>query len=214
MRRYAVLNGFGLFDESKMEYKKYLDRFVKFIDKNRIDEVVLCGGRTNPAMPDKSEAGTMAEYLAPKIGNNVKIDIEDASITTTQNLRLAKRFIDLSPENTIFVVADAVRFAKVMWIILSDWFALDRRQAIDYWIDFADKVYLSPNHKGNPLRLKDIGKGLRYKNVRVVVDRLHKKYNEAFHTLLTEPLEIEALYDKEIEAKYDGFSMRKFGLKP
>lgn len=213
MKRYAVLPGYGLFDESKTDYKKYLDRFVKLVASKKIDEVVLCGGHTSAVIPDKSEAETMVGYLRPRLGSDVKINLADRPLSTTQNLRFAKQFIDLNPVNKIFVVSDAVRFPKVMWIVLKEWFGLDKQQVADYWISMSDKVYSDPEHRHKPVLLKDIRKQLKYGNVAIIVDRIHNKYKEAVHVLLTEPLEIEALYDSELDAKFNDYTLRKFRLK-
>lgn len=54
--------------------KAYLDRFADFVRKNKVDVAVLCGSHTNLKHKEKSETGTMAEYLRKHIGNNVRVE--------------------------------------------------------------------------------------------------------------------------------------------
>ena len=68
--KYAVLLGYGLFDRSNMNYKRYLDNFASFANKNNIEVVVLSGGHTNPRRPLESEAGTISKYLESKAEQN------------------------------------------------------------------------------------------------------------------------------------------------
>jgi hypothetical protein len=210
--KYAILFGFGLFDESNSKYKDYLDRFVKFVKKKEIDEIVLCGGHTDITQPDKSEAKTMADYITQHLESKVKIHIEDMSITTEQNITFAKNFIDLDNKNKIFVISDGVRFFKIMWILLDRWFGLSKEGIIDNWFNIVQQIYSNPKKKDTTMELKDIKPFLKYENVKIIVDNHHKDYRNSMHTIISEPLEIEGLYDQKVYEKLMYIAKRKFKM--
>jgi putative lipoic acid-binding regulatory protein len=211
MTRYAVIFGFGLFDETNLKYKAYLDRFAKLVAKKKIDAVVLCGGHTNVEFPEKSEAGTMAAYLTPILPDSVKIYTEDRSLTTEQNVKFAKELLDLSPENKIFLVADSVRFFKDFWFVLHHWYGLTKEEIITQLLSIM-LTEISENPK-RTIELKEIKKKLKYKNTEIVIDALHKDYLNAMHTIITELFEIEALYDPKVYDKYMEMTRAKFRVK-
>jgi dihydrodipicolinate synthase/N-acetylneuraminate lyase len=219
MTKYAILLGFGLFEESNQKYKAYLDRFVKFVKKNKIDVVVLCGGHTNLKSPEKSEAGTMADYLTKFLDSNVKIVLEDRSLTTEQNIKFAKEHMNLDPKNKIFIVSDSVRFFKIYWLMLYHWFGLSKDEINAEWLKIAKEAYNNPKKKAINIELKDMKRLLAYKNVRITIDGLHKDYKNAVQVILSEVFEIEGLYDQNVNNRYleqtkaKEEARAKFGLK-
>ena len=68
--KYAVLLGYGLFERSNINYKRYLDNFASFVNKKNIEVVLLSGGHTNLRRPLESEAGTISKYLESKAEQN------------------------------------------------------------------------------------------------------------------------------------------------
>ncbi|MFP3278073.1 MAG: YdcF family protein [Candidatus Micrarchaeota archaeon] len=219
MTNYATLFGFGLFDPSMKKYRGYLDRFLAFTKKKKIDVVVLCGGHTNLKFPEKSEAGTMAEYLKPLLGDNVQVKIEDRSRTTGENILFAKDYIDLSPNNKIFVVTDSVRFFKVYWMVLHYWFGLSKEEISSEWLKIVKKIYNNPKRKHIALQLNDIKNNLAFRNVTIVIDtREHRTYKDAVHQLFSGIIEVEALYNQSIMndfmeiSKVKEEARAKFGL--
>ncbi len=199
MTTYAVLPGFGIFDESKKDYRDYLDRFVALVKKKNVSEVVLCGGATDSGAPGKTEAGTMAEYLRPLLDPDIRVHLEDRSLSSKENVEFAKRFLDLEGGNHVFLVSDGVRFFKMMWFVLHFWFGMGETEIAKYWHDLQEEIYANPKKPDRALRLREISRRLRYKNVAVIIDKIHRSYREAVHPLVTDTLEIEALYDKDIE---------------
>ncbi len=212
LTRYATLFGFGLFDESKKDYKEYLDRFADFVKKNRIDHVILCGGHTDVAHPNKSEAGTMAEYLRPHLGT-ATIHIEDQSITAEQNISFAKKFLDFSDGNHVFLVSDSARFFKNYWIALDRWYGLSKEQIIGMWFDMVKDIYANPKKTEKAIELKDLRHRLKYRNMTVVIDKLHRNYLGAMHTSISEIYEIEGLYDKKVYDLFMQMTRRKFKME-
>lgn len=206
------MNGFGIFDESKKEYKEYLDRFVEFVKKKKINEVVLCGGRSDVNMPEKSEAESIAEYIGPRI-NEVKINLETESLTTEQNIKNAKAFIDFDLKNRIFLISDSVRFFRNMWFVLHYWYGLDRKQITLFWFELDMKIYNNPKKKETALRLKDIKPLLKYNNTKIIVDKLHRNYKESVHVILGEVFDIESLYDKDAYDRSMTLIRKKFKMQ-
>lgn len=212
MTSYATLFGFGLFDISNRKYRAYLDRFVKFVNKNKIDVVVLCGGHTNVKRPKESEAGTMARYLRPRLKKKVKICIESDSLTTEQNIRFSKRFIDFSEGNKIFVVSDSVRFFKIFWMVLHHWYRLSKSEIIGEWFLILKQAYENPTKKSAIIRTNEIKKMLRYRNFEIVVDRQHSDYKNGLHTIISELFEIEGLYDRRTYKMFMEMTRKKFKM--
>lgn len=174
MTRYATIFGFGLFDESNLKYKKYLDRFITFVDKKKIDTVILCGGHSNLKMPEKSEAGTMADYLKKSLNPKVKMIIEDQSLDAEQHFISSKNYIDLGSGNSVFIVSDSVRFLKYYWMFMKHWFGLSKDEISAEWLKIATEAYQNPKKKAINLEIKDMKRLLKYKNVKIVIDPLHK----------------------------------------
>ncbi len=204
---------------SNPKYKGYLDRFAMLVKKKRIDVAILCGGYTNLKQPEKSEAGTMADYLKPLLGEGVRIVIEDRSRTTPEHFQFAKGLIDFSPENKIFIVSDSIRFFKIYWMALHYWFGLNKDEILAEWLKVAKQLYSNPKKKAIDIELKDMKRFLAYKNVKIVVDKLHKGYKEAIHQLVSEVFEIEGLYDPKVmdmsleQTRVKEEARAKFGLR-
>lgn len=219
MTNYAVLLGFGLFDQSNEKYKAYLDRLAKFVQKKKIEVVVLCGGHSNLKFPERSEAGTMADYLRPILPENVKVELEDRSLTTDQNIKFAKEHISLDSKNKIFLVSDSVRFFKNYWLMLHYWFGLSREEISAEWFRIGKEAYSNPKKKSINLELKDMKRRLTYKNARIIIDPLHKDFKNAVHVIISEVFDIEGLYDQNIydryleQAKEKEKARAEFGLK-
>lgn len=220
MTNYAILLGFGLFDPSNSKYKAYLDRFTRLVQKKKIDVAVLCGGHTNLKFPDKSEAGTIAEYLKKILPANVRIELEEKSLTSEQNIQFAKQHIDFSPQNKIFLVSDSVRFFKYYWMALYHWFGLSREEVYAEWFKIAKKIYENPKRKSINIELKDLKKFLQYKNVQIIIDsKEHKDFNSAVQVIVSEVVEIDGLYSKTAndlyleQTKAKEEARAKFGLQ-
>ena len=126
--KYALLLGYGLFSTERTDYRKYADNFVSFVNKNKVDFAILCGGHTNPERISESEARTLADYIAPRLKVRCKIKLEDKSLTTGQNIKFSSRFLDTRGKNKIFVFCDNIRPPKIMWFVLHYWFGLSKRQ--------------------------------------------------------------------------------------
>ncbi|MDE1855207.1 MAG: YdcF family protein [Candidatus Micrarchaeota archaeon] len=168
------------------------------VKKKKVDVVVLCGGLTNIKFPEKSEAGTMSDYLKPLLGEHVKIILEEKSRTTPENIQFSKEFIDLSSENKIFVTTDSVRYFKVYWEVLHYWFGLSKEEISADWLNATKQIYSNPKKKEIDIQIKDLKKYLVYKNVKIVIDNFHKSYKNAVQQLAASAIEIEGLYDQKV----------------
>jgi hypothetical protein len=211
--RYALLFGFGLFDPANLKYNGYVDRFARFIKKNKIDVALICGGHTDVSAPEKSEAGTIAEYLRQYVASNVRIELEERSLTAEQNVSFAKEHINLAPENKIYVIADSVRFFKTFWIVLDRWFGLSRVEITDIFFEIINTVQTNPKKKETTILLKELKPLLKYKNVKIVVDAFHRDYRNAMHTIISEVFEIDSLHDQGVYDKYLKMTRIKFRME-
>ena len=115
----AIIMGYGIPDEiiEDGNYNDYLEESLAQIDILKIKTIILCGGRTNPKYPFKSEAGEMERlihHLRPK--NDYRILKVGTSITSEDNLIHSRLVIlknDLSPDS-IIVFCEYTRTAKTM----------------------------------------------------------------------------------------------------
>lgn len=181
---------------------------------------MLCGGHTSLKFPEKSEAGTMAEYLRPLIPSATRLELDEQSTNSIENIRNAKDYVDLSEGNQVFFVSDSVRFIKHYFIILNAWFGLGKKEVLLQLAGILEKAYENPKKKSINIEVKDMNRLLAYKNAKVVIDRLHRNYaHDGLHVIVTEPIEIDALYDTEIENAVRAYNKTKeegrakFGLK-
>lgn len=94
-RHVVVVCGYGCHLDTPL--KPYLDRVVRFINKQLPDLVVFCGGYTQgKSAPGVSEASLMTGYVKEKLaGLHVDIVSEDGSYTTLENIREAGQQIRL-----------------------------------------------------------------------------------------------------------------------
>jgi hypothetical protein len=120
----VVVLGYGCHLTEPM--KRYLDSVVSFVETNKIAVVVTTGGYTNrKSAPGISEAGMMAAYLKER-GVETPIILEEAAVTTNENLRsvgqiLRERHLD---DKRMVVFCDSARSFKVKIIarlILGRW---------------------------------------------------------------------------------------------
>ncbi|MGD0510961.1 MAG: hypothetical protein ABSA33_03925, partial [Candidatus Micrarchaeaceae archaeon] len=73
-------------------------------------------------------------------------------------------------------------------------------------------IYSNPKKKDTTMELKDIKPFLKYENVKIIVDNHHKDYRNSMHTIISEPLEIEGLYDQKVYEKLMYIAKRKFKM--
>ena len=208
--KYAVLLGYGLFDRSDMNYKRYLDNFASFANKNDIEVVVLSGGHTNPRRPSESEAGTISKYLESKVKRNTTILLEERSLTTTQNIEFTKPLLKFA-NGSVTVFCDNIRPPKVMWYILHYWFGLGKREIENYFLEYSLKFY--SKHFTTEQIGKELNKGLAYKNVLVKPYRMRTDIDDAISSQIASVLEINSLYDKKLYSKLIKAVKIKFGIK-
>ena len=207
--KYAVLLGYGLFDQSN-NYKRYLDNFASFVNKKNIEVAVLSGGHTNPRRPSESEASTISKYLENKVKQNTTILLEERALTTAQNIEFTRPLLKLT-SSSVTVFCDNIRTPKVMWYILHYWFGLSKREIENYFLGYSLKFY--SKHFTTEQIGKELSKGLVYKNVLVKPYRMRTDIDDAVSVQIASILEINSLYDKKLYSKLIKAIKIKFGLK-
>jgi hypothetical protein len=206
---YAILLGYGRFRRANTAYRRYVDNFASFVNRNRIDAVVLSGGRTDPKHPEVSEAGSMADYLRPLLKRKVRILLEERSLTTAQNIEFSKRFLNLKKDE-VTVFCDNIRPQKVMWFILHYWFGLKKIRIERYFVDYGIRYYrrrYTTEEIG-----EEIAKGFDYKDVAVRPYRMHTRIEAAISQETATLLDVNALYDKSLRREMMRSTRIKFGM--
>lgn len=212
MTKYALLLGYGIFNHAKVPKAKYADyvkSFASYVNQNKIDKVVISGGHTSPKRPMESEAESIAKYLKPLLKGSVEVTLENWSLTTLENIEFSRKFIDLK-SNSITVFCDNIRPQKVMWLILSCWFGLDKKKVEKYFVDYSVKYYVT--HFTDEGLGKEMGKGFTYKNVFVKPYPMRTDIDDAISALVGDILEIDSLYEKSLKSRLAKYVKVKLGL--
>ncbi len=194
--KYAVILGYGLFDDSKSRYARYLDAFTRFVNANAVDVAVFSGGHTSPERISISEAATMADHVRPLLKRNVKIVLEESSLSTAQNIEFSGRVVDTCKGNTIIVFCDNIRPAKVLWFVMHYWFDLSKREIERYFIGLS-LVYYRKRYTTEQIG-KEMKRGMAYKNVTIFPYPLRSGIDDAISQQIPTVLEIGALYDRRL----------------
>jgi len=188
---------YGLYNPARSDYKAYLDFISQKILEEKLEELILCGGFTDPKQTDKSEASTAKEYLSFVTKNFDGYALEDRSLTTNQNLEFASEKINQNDELVVF--CDLIRLAKVIWI--SQHFLLKESFENIYksLFDFAHN--------------KQLYKPFIHKNLKILAfDFPGKSKEETIAQSFAALIDVMALYDKEFD-KMDLEQRKKdFGL--
>lgn len=215
MSKYAVILGYGLFDESNALYKSYLDTAIEHANNDSDSVIVFAGGKTNPKHPSDSEAGTMYKYAKPLLKEHVRVLLEEESMTTPQNIEFVSKLIPQAisdpSTNKIEVFCDNIRMVKVMWFVQHYWFKRNMDAIAQFFVDYGYQFYQKQHTTeqiGDHLR-----NGLEYENVSIVPCWIHTRINSAISQQIGSVLEIQALYDGVLEKKLMRNVLEKFGFK-
>ncbi|MBI2063090.1 MAG: YdcF family protein [Candidatus Yanofskybacteria bacterium] len=126
----VVICGYGCHLDTPL--RSYLDRIVRFIQKNKPYAIVFCGGYTQKkTSPNVSEADLMHDYVKSKIGLEV-VMLETNSYTTFKNIQKASEHMDFHgfPDTIrITIFCEATRAANV--IMLARYFLMSFVDSID-----------------------------------------------------------------------------------
>lgn len=192
----AIVLGYGIFEETNQEYKDYLDWIAKTVTDQKIEKLIICGGFTNPLHKDLSEARSMNNYIKNLLSLDIKIVLEEESLTTPQNLKFAKE--EIAAEDSILIFCDLARLAKVIW--LSSHILLDKTQSeignavLDFYLDKKIKPFVCWN-----LTVMSFDFPSRDK---------YQYFAQSFTSLL----EVQSLDDKSLDEKILNQRKKDFGI--
>jgi len=193
----AVILGYGVFQESNLEYKSYLDWIISISQKQKIEKIITCGNCTNKALPGLSEAKTIAGYLDKIWHNHPPTYLEDRSITTPQNIQFASKFLDPSDEISVF--GDRYRGAKIIWLSLHYLLKLDKVQIGLLLFDYRQKLQL--------------GESFIFQNLTFFGFDFPSRTSELIlYQTYSSLVEVESAYEEAIEQKLIQWRRSEFGL--
>ncbi|MGC8649233.1 MAG: ElyC/SanA/YdcF family protein [Candidatus Micrarchaeia archaeon] len=200
MVKTAILIGNGIFDVNMENYKNYVDEFIDFVNKNNVEKVILCGGYTDKNSTF-SEASSIKPYVEQKLNRNVKILLEEKSITAAQSIKFSKKLVALKPEDDVTVFCDSSITIKVMWFVMHYWFKLKRKDIYEDALNFIKMHYSKKN------KVADIGRsiltpGVLYKNVEIHPCSVTTNIESALAQQIISLVDIGALYDKKLNEKF------------
>lgn len=188
---------YGLYNPSRTDYKGYLDFISQKISDEKLNKLILCGGFTDPKLPNKSEALTAQEYIHTINNSFNEFILEDRSLTTNQNLQFAAERI--KPNGEIVVFCDLIRLAKVIWI--SQHFLLGEKQEDIY------KSLFKFAHE------RQLYKPFVHKNLKILAyDFPGKSKEETIAQSFAALIDVMALYNKDFDEMDLEQRKKDFGL--
>lgn len=190
-----ILLCYGNFEKSNEEYRQYIEMVVKESQENQVEKLIICGGHTNNTTPNISEAETVRDYIQG-INPSINVELEDQSLTTPQNLEFVSKKISSTDQITVY--CDLARMAKVVWLSLTYLLHKNRQETGSILFDFSKDKKLKPFIYEN-LTVKYFDFPSRDKYLCIA---------QSFSSLL----EVEAIYDRELEDKITTQRRKDFGL--
>lgn len=211
MARIAVLLGNGVFDSRMRSYKEYVDEFVEFANRNKVDMAIISGGHTDPKAK-LSEAHSIRSYIAPKLSKKTRLITEQNSITAAQSIRYIKPILKLKKTDDVSVFCNSVVAVKVMWFIMHYWFGLSRKEIEE---DALNYIYLYYSKRNG---VDDIGKGIGhtgvlYENVEVHPCHIKPTMESAIAQQLISLVDVAALYNPLLYSKFIEATKKRYGIK-
>lgn len=168
---------------------------VKESLENQAEKLIVCGGNTNNKTSNISEAETVRDYIT-EINPDLKVELEDQSLTTSQNLEFVSKKIN--PTDQITVYCDLARMAKVIWLSLAYLLHKNRQETGNILFDFSRERKLKHFNFEN-LSVKYFDFPSRDKYLCIA---------QTFSSLL----EVEAIYDRSLEDKITSQRRTDFGI--
>ncbi len=190
-----ILLCYGNFEKSNEEYRQYIEMVVKESLENQAEKLIVCGGNTNNKTSNISEAETVRDYIT-EINPDLKVELEDQSLTTSQNLEFVSKKIN--PTDQITVYCDLARMAKVIWLSLAYLLHKNRQETGNILFDFSRERKLKHFNFEN-LSVKYFDFPSRDKYLCIA---------QTFSSLL----EVEAIYDRSLEDKITSQRRTDFGI--
>lgn len=192
----AIFLCYGLYEPSNQEYTDYIDQVAKGVTDNNDEKLIICGGHTNPKK-DISEAETVFNYLNSKYHLKCEVVLEDKSLTTPQNLNLASKLIDLKNDQ-ITVYCDLYRLAKVIWLSAHFLLSKSKKEISDALFDYV---------------LEKKIRSFSAWNLNIIpFDFPSRDRYQASAQTFSSLLEVEALYDPELDEKILNQRKKDFGI--
>jgi hypothetical protein len=193
----ALLLCYGLFETTNQEYKDYVDLAAREVTEKNIEKLIICGGYTNP-QKDISEAESVFNYLKSTYNLSCQIIQETKSLTTPQNLQFSAPNIDPIAD-TILIYCDLYRLAKVIWLSAHFFLGKSKEDISNALLDYRLERKITPFSKWN-LTIIPFDFPSRDK---------YEAFGQSFSTLL----EVEAIYDLNLDERIVDERRKKFGVK-
>jgi len=196
----GVVLGYGLFTPERKDYKAYLDSVARHIGEDGLDRAILCGGFTDPKQPDKSEAGTIKEYLLSANPNFNQYVLEEESINTNQNIEFAAK--EISEEDEVYIYCDSIRLPKVFWIAAHFILGKSQTEIARVFIEYAKTGSTSV----------DINKPIVFERLRTIGFDFPKEKGYIIAQTAASLVDVMSLYNEEIKNLDEEVRKEIFGI--
>ncbi len=211
MAKTAILIGNGIFDSSIKDYRNYVDEFIDFANRNRMDRVIVSGGHTDTNSMH-SEASSLNNYMKPRLDKRIKLVTEEKSITASQSIKYIKPILRLKPHDDVTVFCDSAIAVKVMWFVMHYWFSMSKKEIEGDALNFISAHYSRRNG------IDDMGKwisvtGVLYKNVEVHPYIIKPSLPSAIAQQLISIIDIASIYNPALYKDFISATKQRYGLK-
>ena len=115
----TIILGYGIYSEENTPYKNYLDITAGIIKGTRTDLIVTTGIASNKNFPSLTEAQSMKDYLADKVGG-IPFFLEEKSLSTQQNISYSAELLNEKQKipDKLVVICDSIRLPKTIFFTL------------------------------------------------------------------------------------------------
>ena len=210
--RTAILIGHGTFDANAQDYKKFIDDFTNFANKNKVDQVIISGDeKINPRLSD-SESAFLKKQLLGKLDKKIKVAKETKSLNALQSIKNTASMIKPRDHDDITVFCNSTIAVKVMWFIQHYWFGMGKEEIEKDALNFVATHYSKKNG------MEDMGKwigvtGVHYKNVEVHPCFVKASVHSAIAQQLVSLVDVASLYNEPLQKEMVEATKEEYGLK-
>jgi hypothetical protein len=181
----ALILGYGVHLEGEFPY---LDLIIPHLQS--FDLIIPCGGFTNRDTPDISEALSIQKYLE-STGIEKDFLLEDASLTTPENILNGKKLIDsMEGVESITIFCDSIRVPKITIQALQAFLGYSLEKSLNHGLE----LHIKWREKAHALTEETI---VSHQNLTVHGVKLNRTPEEIGDQIIASLAEAHMVYDEK-----------------